>query len=296
MKTFRAGRWFIQLRVCGRLFQFGVGPWFIQIELPFLGNWAFSPLVLLFPAIIAIVLLLALASMGATSGPDFRWLYLQQLEGYRAERDRADTLEASLTDARNEAQRLRESNAELEAAVTPLREENERLRERNQELAVLGHVESARRQIDSLRDTRSQLNEQVAALQSEKATLAASLNVLQSAEAWIQTECPVGKQCRGFPVACSGSMRPTLHCDDLPVGSAYPDSVADGDIVIYETSKTDCPFGFSYIMHRIDGITQDGYVLKGDANASVDPCIVPFEAIVARVDRVFEGAFPENVQ
>lgn len=80
-----------------------------------------------------------------------------------------------------------------------------------------------------------------------------------------------------------GSMEPVIPLGSLiAVGRVQPESVAPGDIV---TVRSD---GGTVVTHRVVSIVgADGerrLQLKGDANESADAGLVPFTALVGRVD------------
>jgi Skp family chaperone for outer membrane proteins len=219
--------------------------------------------------VLAAAVLTLTAATPSISAETWRELYVRHLQAWRVEKAARLAAESVIADQEDEISRLSAEVETLSLAVDPL---------------------------DSLRATREALASEVLALQSEQASLAASVTVLQSAQAWTLNECPDGYGCRGYPVKCTGSMRPTFDCDDLPVGHAFPISVEYGDIVLYDARETDCgwPAHVWFVMHRVVGVTADGYVLRGDANLFADPCIVPLSAVRAKIDHVFHGAFPEN--
>ncbi|MBI5347625.1 MAG: signal peptidase I [Candidatus Aenigmarchaeota archaeon] len=78
----------------------------------------------------------------------------------------------------------------------------------------------------------------------------------------------------------SDSMEPNLHRGDLLVvtGMATAD-YKTGDIVIYQRPEV------SYtIVHRIIEKTEEGFVIKGDNNASPDPGFVKPSQILGKVE------------
>ncbi|MBI2971920.1 MAG: signal peptidase I [Candidatus Aenigmarchaeota archaeon] len=75
----------------------------------------------------------------------------------------------------------------------------------------------------------------------------------------------------------SNSMEPILYRGDLLLVTGV-DNPAVGDIVIYEH-----PQARITIVHRIIGITDEGYVLKGDHNAAPDRAIVTKEQVLGKV-------------
>ncbi len=99
-------------------------------------------------------------------------------------------------------------------------------------------------------------------------------------------------------VLCTGSMEPTLSCGDSVnvVRSPSQSEVQKGDIVVYYV-PSDCvgtyldeyivesysnPKGLM-VIHRVVEVREDNdaraYVMRGDANALNDPCVIPHENV-----------------
>lgn len=74
-------------------------------------------------------------------------------------------------------------------------------------------------------------------------------------------------------VVGSGSMRPSLYVGDVVVLAAPTDSVVGPGSVINYT------FGGATRLHRVVGVTADGYQTKGDANLVADSGTVYPEAV-----------------
>ena len=82
-------------------------------------------------------------------------------------------------------------------------------------------------------------------------------------------------------VVVSGSMEPTLNVGDIAVARQVdPATLELGDVITYNSLS-------GLITHRIIGIevTTDGplFSLRGDANRTADPKLLPAERIVAKV-------------
>lgn len=75
-------------------------------------------------------------------------------------------------------------------------------------------------------------------------------------------------------IVISGSMSPAIEVDDMVI-IHREDVYSRGDIITYKDGK-------SLVTHRIDEITQDGYITKGDANNTTDGTISP-DSVVGRV-------------
>ena len=92
--------------------------------------------------------------------------------------------------------------------------------------------------------------------------------------------------------SCTGSMEPTITCEDEAYGAvpSGPESIAVGDIITF-SSPADCLNG--NIVHRVVAIEiVDGayfYQTQGDASATPDPCLVPFSAVGYRVVDIISG-------
>ena len=97
-------------------------------------------------------------------------------------------------------------------------------------------------------------------------------------------------------VACSGSMEPTLSCDDEIDIWIRPDvtEIRIGDIVLYETRCPEWLPDRSLVMHRVVSRMIRGgehfFILRGDANITDDPCLVKANQIQGYVIEIHEGA------
>lgn len=80
-------------------------------------------------------------------------------------------------------------------------------------------------------------------------------------------------QVLGYPVLISfvetDSMAPTIEAGDgfiaVPAGLAGP--IEPGDVVVFDAQQL---HGGGYVTHRVVGVTDEGYVTKGDANPFTD--------------------------
>lgn len=75
-------------------------------------------------------------------------------------------------------------------------------------------------------------------------------------------------------IVVSGSMSPTIEVDDMVI-IHREDTYSCGDIITYKD-------GMSLVTHRIQEITDDGYIPKGDANNTTDETVLP-DSVVGRV-------------
>lgn len=76
-------------------------------------------------------------------------------------------------------------------------------------------------------------------------------------------------------VVVSGSMTGTIDVDDMVIIHRQ-DSYSCGDIITYKSNS-------SLVTHRIQEITDDGYITKGDANNTPDAEVVTEDKIVGSV-------------
>lgn len=148
---------------------------------------------------------------------------------------------------------------------------------------------------DQLRDDLSELNS-VFGAQSERledlktvesfGPIGNPLLFDESTDAWVTQ-----------PV-CTGSMEPTIGCEDLLV--VYQPEVTDldvGDIIIFRRPGLNCE-GFvngSLLLHRITRVISsptDGLMFetKGDANASIDPCRAPVSTVTGKVLAIIQNS------
>lgn len=97
---------------------------------------------------------------------------------------------------------------------------------------------------------------------------------------------------------CTGSMEPTIGCEDLLV--VYRPGITDldvGDIIIFQRPGPNCqgfvPGGF--LLHRITRVVSsptDGlaFETKGDANFSIDPCRAPVSTVTGKVLAIIKNS------
>lgn len=75
----------------------------------------------------------------------------------------------------------------------------------------------------------------------------------------------------------SGSMEPEIKTGSMAITLAQQ-SYENGDIILYWS-----PYLGEYILHRVIGVTADGYLTKGDANQVKDPWIVTPDKVVGKL-------------
>ena len=84
----------------------------------------------------------------------------------------------------------------------------------------------------------------------------------------------------------TGSMEPAIGAMSYILVKKYDGGeLAEGDIVTYRMQDVSSAAYGSLITHRIEKITDDGYVMKGDANAAADAKTVKKEDIAATFKR-----------
>lgn len=97
---------------------------------------------------------------------------------------------------------------------------------------------------------------------------------------------------------CTGSMEPSIGCEDLLV--VYRPTVTDldvGDIIIFRRPDATCD-GFvsgSFLLHRITRVVSSAegglmFETKGDANVSIDPCRAPVASVTGKVLAVVQNS------
>ena len=86
---------------------------------------------------------------------------------------------------------------------------------------------------------------------------------------------------------CTGSMEPTITCDDLLI-LYEPASVTDldeGDVIYFRKPTPDCSSHLDgrFTLHRISNVISNAegiwFETKGDAFAYPDACLVPADAV-----------------
>jgi signal peptidase I len=75
----------------------------------------------------------------------------------------------------------------------------------------------------------------------------------------------------------SGSMEPDIGVGDLVVTRPVP-SYKVGDVIAFRSAASDAVV----VTHRIVGVTDEGFVTKGDANEEVDEALVTLERVLGR--------------
>lgn len=90
---------------------------------------------------------------------------------------------------------------------------------------------------------------------------------------------------------CSGSMEPTITCDDLLVlyEPASPTDLDEGDVIYFRKPNESCTGALDgrFTLHRISNVisNSDGlfFQTKGDAFTNPDRCLVPAEDVIYKL-------------
>lgn len=133
-------------------------------------------------------------------------------------------------------------------------------------------------------------------------------------QAWFQENVDIDIEEFPVRIACTGSMRPVIHCGDEVIFEPAPRNgqLQVGDIVTFRFSRRDVAVdqdcsslfttpnlrGTKYIIHRIHqkvrGSSPPRYVTKGDNNPTRDPCAVSETSIIFRVVQVNKDVYVLN--
>ena len=74
-------------------------------------------------------------------------------------------------------------------------------------------------------------------------------------------------------IVVSGSMEPEIHTGSLVFIDMKKTEAEVGDIIAFEK-------GSIFVTHRIEKITEEGYITKGDANKTADMGVVTDDAVI----------------
>lgn len=83
-------------------------------------------------------------------------------------------------------------------------------------------------------------------------------------------------------IVISGSMEPALMIDDMII-ARQSDSYAVGDIIVFRSADI-------FVTHRVETVTDEGYITKGDANNIADSDPVARGDVYGRVVYTIRGA------
>ena len=227
--------------------------------------------------IIALLLIVAMAlTVQRVAAYDFEQAYRYLWQAAEAEVRVLRAENRILKPLAETAPVLIERNAELEAELDQVKEE---LAEASKLAALVTNAGNLKAQIAGLHDR----------VGSTRATLSqarAELGRVLRATTNINTAMgEVGA--RQF--VCCGSMEPAITGRDLVFILKDPTSVRRGDIVIAPCP----PSGFS-VIHRVVGGDASGYILKGDANKSPDPCRPTLDEITWKVVAIARKVYWEG--
>lgn len=102
----------------------------------------------------------------------------------------------------------------------------------------------------------------------------------------MQKEKPVKIFGYSYSYVPTPSMEPTIKAgDSIIFKSISYDSCKVGDIIVYKSQAGETKG--MYILHRINQITDEGFITKGDNNYAVDPEIVTKDMLVGKYSKTF---------
>lgn len=78
----------------------------------------------------------------------------------------------------------------------------------------------------------------------------------------------------------SGSMEPTIHTGAVAFIDTKDKDVEIGDVITFELNSKNYVAATNMVTHRVVGVRDGGYVVRGDANDADDPRVVYPEQIV----------------
>ncbi len=257
------------------------------------------------------------------AGPTFFVLAIATLvvlagaAGYLARDDEVDRLDRQLTALTAQVGENDDAVDSAIARVVTLSEENQRLAtdlDASDDLAGdlaarLASVEAAvqstvdlETSLEALVDERDQLRDDLSGLNSAFNAQTDRLDELKSIESFGPIGNPLlfdeNTDAWVTQPVCTGSMEPTIGCEDLLV--VYRPTVTDldvGDIIIFQRPGPRCE-GFvagSFLLHRITRVvsTSTGelaFETKGDANPLLDPCRAPVGTVTGKVLAVIQNS------
>jgi signal peptidase I len=242
---------------------------------------------------------------------------LAGVAGYIARDDEVERLDQQLTALTSEVGKNNDVVETATARVVALSEENQQLtanldasNDLSQDLASrLATVESAvqsttdlETSLEGLIEERDQLRDDLSELNGTFDAQTVRFDELKTVESF----GPIGNPLLfdettdawvTQPV-CTGSMEPTIGCEDLLV--VYRPTVTDldvGDIIIFQRPGPNCQ-GFvngSFLLHRITRVVSSSnggleFETKGDNNPSLDPCRAPVTSVTGKVLAVVQNS------
>lgn len=264
------------------------------------------------------------ATLGRLAAPTFFILAFATLVvvagvgGYLARTGEVDRLDRQLTALSSEVGGTNDLAEAATARVLELTDENSRLaadlsasNDLSTELAArLASVEAAvqsttdlETSLEALVTERDQLRESMGELTGAYDLQEERLGELREIESFGPIGNPLlfddATDAWVTQPVCTGSMEPSIGCEDLLV--VYRPTVTDldvGDIIIFRRPDATCE-GFvsgSFLLHRITRVVssaEDGglaFETKGDANLSVDPCRAPVGSVTGKVLAVIQNS------
>lgn len=99
------------------------------------------------------------------------------------------------------------------------------------------------------------------------------------------------QESEGVFIYHGGSMAPVFRPGQVLYVRPSARDLAAGDVVVFSNPARPG----KHTVHRVVRITPAGVVTRGDANLRDDPRLVPWEALVGRVEQVDDGRRPRRV-
>lgn len=237
--------------------------------------------------------------------------------GYVARADEVDRLDRQFTALTTEVGESNDFVGTATDRIVELSDENQQLaadldasNDLAQDLAArLASVEAAvqstvdlETSLEALLSERDQLRDDLSEVRSALDIQADRLTELKTVESFGPIGNPLlfdeSTDAWVTQPVCTGSMEPTIGCEDLLV--VYRPTVTDldvGDIIIFQRPGLNCQ-GFvpgSFLLHRITRVVSsptDGLMFetRGDANISVDPCRAPVSSVTGKVLAIIQNS------
>jgi signal peptidase I len=156
--------------------------------------------------------------------------------------------------------------------------------------------------IEALVTERDQLRESLAAISDGFTEQTERLGQLQPIESFGTADNPLlfdeSTEAWITQPVCTGSMEPTIGCEDLlVVYKPAPTDLNVDDIIIFQRPGPNCEgvVAGTLLLHRITRVVStaaDGLMFetKGDANPLVDPCRAPVATVTGKVLAVIQNS------
>jgi signal peptidase I len=216
--------------------------------------------------------------------------------------EQVDSWTAAATRSATELEQTNLSLTEVSGQVTDLRLD---VQQRDQRIVEL---EATAEEFVQLQGSYTALQNAVGAVQATKGELEQAFVDLTLAHdalsaQWANLKPIFSADAQGEPIrvdvssgafarelVCTGSMEPSIGCDDVVVHlEVDPADLDVGDVIRFRQLSSDCrtPVPGWFFVHRITNtFLRDGelqFNTKGDANPLPDPCAVPARHVVSKV-------------